>query len=363
MKKWISILLALVMVLALCACGEEAAPTLETNAATSDNNVEVEAVDESAPEISAVDWLNEPITVIDNERIKIDLVDYDPDYSMGLLFTMCVTKKTSEEFSGIDCVIDDCTMILMSNQGVYADKASCHEMMYSDSMEYKQSWGSYYDHMAQGEQGYIALLVPIDTIKSSSISQPQNARFYVTWNDYTADTYTVDKSDDISIPQDYEAIEFPGDNQNVQPVVLFEDDNYSAKIVAVKQNTDVGDYKFVRGSNNGNLGTTFVVCYENKTEHGTNFTVRLQEMDGQPAEAELFCPYYFFGVGGGRSCANTKVYVMYLFYSPEESIAIYEGESPSKISIQVSAVEARGETCATEFFGEMIDYNFEADFS
>lgn len=363
MKKMLSMLLAFSMVFALCACGGTAVPVQEANAEAANDAAEEETIDEAVLEISAVDWLNEPITIIDNERIKIDLVDYDPGYSMGVLFTLCVTKKTAAEFSGIDCVIDGCTINLMSNQGIYEDKESCHEMMYSDDMEYANSWASYIDHMTQGEQGYIALLAPIDTIKSSCISQPQTVSFYVTWNDYTADTYIVDKADALSIPQDYATIELPGDSQDFEPIVLFEDDSYSAKIVSVKHNANAGDYKFLRGSNNGNLGTAFVVCYENKTAHGTNFTVRLQEMDGQPATAELFYPYYFFGVGGGWSCANTKVYVTCLFYSTGESIAIYEGESPTRISAMVMAVEAKGETCATGFFGEMEEYNFEADLS
>lgn len=360
MKKLISMLLAVIMTLALCACGGTAASVQETNTDAANDAAEEEKVDEAVSEISAADWLSEPITIIDNERIKIDLVDYDPGYSMGLLFTMCVTKKTAAEFSDIDCVIDDCTVILLSNQAVYADRESCHEMMYSDSMKYKQLWGSCCDKMTQGEQGYIALLAPIDIVKSSSISQPQSVSFYVTWNDYTADTYTVDRTDALSIPQDYATIELSGDIQNFEPIMLFEDDSYSAKIVSVKHNADADDYKFLWNSNNGNLGTAIVVCYENKTEHGTIFSVNLQEIDGQPAAGALFPQLYMFG--DGRSCANTKMYVTY-FILNDGSLAISDGGSLSKISGLVTAVKTMGETCATSVSTEEKSYNFEADLS
>lgn len=337
MKKLIALLLTLASMLMLCACGSTAAPADTEKAADT-------VIEEVVPELSAADWLNEPLTIIDNERIKIDLVDYDPTYSMGVLYTVHITKNSDISFSNIDCVIDGCTVVLLSDQCVYADKADCEGNKYSDSMQHKAMWGSYYDHMGDGDQGYIFLLVPIDAIKSSGISKPESFFFYITWTDYSANTYIVDKTDEVIIPQDYEAIELAGSEQDFEPVVLFENEDHSAKLVSVRHKVDASEYKFCRITNNGNLGTLFTICYENKTDHGIAFfPPTLREMDGQAASASVDSLLSAFG--DGRVCANTKMYVTYCL--KDSSGSIFEGDAPAKITASGNVTAFLGETCAT----------------
>lgn len=354
MKKLIALLLTFASMLMLCACGSTAAPADTEKAADA-------VVEEVIPELSAADWLNEPLTIIDNERIKIDLVDYDPTYPMGVLYTAHITKSSDESFE-IDCVMDGCTVVLLSDQCVYADKSVCEDNKYSDSMQHKAMWGSYYDHMGDGDQGYIFLLVPIDAIKNSGISKPESFFFYITWTDYSANTYIVDKTDEVAIPQDYEAIELAGSGQDFEPVVLFENEDHSAKLVSVRYNVDASEYKFCRITNNGSLGTLFTICYENKTDHGIRFfPLQLKEMDGQAPSVSVESSLFVFG--DGSACANTKTYVTYYF--KDSSGSIFEGETPSKITASADVVAVLGETYATFTSESTSDssYDFEADLS
>ena len=354
MKKLIALLLTFASMLMLCACGSTAAPADTEKAADA-------VVEEVIPELSAAVWLNEPLTIIDNERIKIDLVDYDPTYPMGVLYTAHITKSSDESFE-IDCVMDGCTVVLLSDQCVYADKSVCEDNKHSDELQHKAMWGSYYDHMGNGEQGYVFLLLPIDAIKSSGISKPESFFFYITWTDYSANTYIVDKTDEVTIPQDYEAIELVDGEQGFEPAVLFENEDYSVKLVSVRHNVDASEYKFYRITNNGSLGTLFTICYENKADYGIAFfSPKLNEMDGQSPSASVDSLLATFG--DGRACANTKMYVTYYF--KDSSGSIFEGDVPSKITASGNATAFLGETCATLRSESASDssYDFEADLS
>ena len=74
MKKFISILLALVMSLALCACGGTAAPAQESNAEAASVAAEAEPAVEAAEEntAEAANWQS-----IYDEASALYYVDYD----------------------------------------------------------------------------------------------------------------------------------------------------------------------------------------------------------------------------------------------------------------------------------------------
>ena len=94
MKKLMSIMLALLMVLMLAACGDAEADEVSTPDAVTEGNIAVQ--DETQETENETEIVFEEMTVVDNEYCTIKITEIIPDDVWGYTLKLYLENKSSD---------------------------------------------------------------------------------------------------------------------------------------------------------------------------------------------------------------------------------------------------------------------------